>query len=200
MGKGFSIPAAVLGALLALLTAAGCASVPGRAANAPMAVSGAGYGISEADIPYNLTDVLFAREMMLHYRQSAALARLAGGRGRDAYVKSLAARILAEEPAKAEVLAGRLRAWEFPVPDPKNPPKHEMPGMLSPAQLLLLERESGPGFDRLWLTTLARHAHYGVLLADKAEAEGKDRATVDLARTAAAAQRAQVEEITARVS
>ncbi|WP_405141372.1 DUF305 domain-containing protein [Sphaerisporangium sp. NBC_01403] len=185
-----NLAAVGLVAALAVPGVAGCASAPGRAVQVA----------ATYDIPYNLTDVLFSREMILHYRQSITLARLVPGRSQDGYVKGLAERIIGEETPQIEVMARSLRAWEFAVPDADNPPQHQMPGMTSPAQLLLLKGKSGPEFDRLWLTTLARHADYGARLAEKARDEGKDRGTVALARRLAAAQRAQVAEIVQHLS
>jgi uncharacterized protein (DUF305 family) len=186
VGRTFKIPAiALVAALAAVPGVAGCASAPSRAV--PVAAT--------YDLPYNLTDVLFSREMILHFRQSITLAGLVAGRSQDEYVKALAAEIVKEEPPQIDVMAASLKAWQFTVPDASDPPEHQMPGMLSPAQLLLLKGRSGPGFDRLWLTTLARHADYGMRLAEKARDEGKDRTTVDLARKVAATQKAQVAEI-----
>ncbi|GAA3838912.1 DUF305 domain-containing protein [Sphaerisporangium flaviroseum] len=190
MGRTLGIPAMALAAVLASAGLSGCASVPNRAVSVA----------ATANVPYNLTDVLFSREMIMHYRQSITMARLVPGRGQDQYVKSLADKIIKEEAAQIDVMVGSLKAWEFAVPDANNPPKHQMPGMLSPAQLLLLKGRSGPAFDRLWLTTLARHTGYGVELAEKARDEGKDRGTVELARKIAATQKARVAEIVQHLS
>ncbi|MEV7965014.1 DUF305 domain-containing protein [Sphaerisporangium sp. NPDC088356] len=190
MRRNLGVAAMGLVAALAMPGVTGCASVPGRAVSVA----------ATYDIPYNLTDVLFSREMILHYRQSITLARLVPERSQDAYVKGLAQRIIDDETAQIDVMARSLKAWEFTVPDADNPPQHQMPGMLSPAQLLLLKGKSGPDFDRLWLTTLARHADYGVQLAEKARDEGKDRATVELARQVAVTQKAQVADIVAHLS
>ncbi|WP_248958033.1 DUF305 domain-containing protein [Sphaerisporangium perillae] len=192
MGRSLNIPAAALVAALALALVGltGCASAPDRAVSVA----------ATYDLPYNLTDVLFSREMILHYRQSITMARLVPERSKDAFVKSLAEKIITEETAQIDVMAGSLKAWEFAVPDADNPPVHQMAGMLSPAQLLLLKGRSGPEFDRLWLTTLARHTDYGVRLAEKARDEGKDRATVELARKIAAEQKSQLAELIKHLS
>ncbi|GII79341.1 hypothetical protein Sru01_43230 [Sphaerisporangium rufum] len=189
-----AVAASVAGIVLlpAALGLAGCA-----AASAPRV---APVAATADDLPYNLTDVLFTREMILHYQQAVILAELVPGRGGSAYVREVAGRITRDERPKIDALAGTLRAWSFQVPDLKEPPKHNMDGMLSPAQLLMLRKRSGAEFDRLWLTTLARHYTYGVRLADKARAEGKDRATVARAGAAGTAQRALVTEIVRHLS
>jgi uncharacterized protein (DUF305 family) len=174
-----------------VLLLSGCAGVSAGAASP----AGGPREVTEADVPYNLTDVLFCREMILHDRQAITLAALAGGRARDSYVTELAEAITNAEARRVEALAGRLRAWAFSVPDAANPPMHNMPGMLTDAQLVLLRGKTGTDFDKLWLTTLARHTGYGMLLAEKARDKGKDRTTMDIARTLAAAQRTQVTEI-----
>ncbi|MEU8267156.1 DUF305 domain-containing protein [Sphaerisporangium sp. NPDC049002] len=190
MRGNLGVAAMGLVAALAMPGVTGCASAPGRAV--PVAAA--------YDIPYNLTDVLFSREMILHYGQSITLARLVPERSQDVYVRGLAKRIIDDETAQIDVMARSLRAWEFTVPDTDDPPQHQMPGMLSPAQLLLLKGKSGPAFDRLWLTTLARHTDYGVRLAEKARDEGKDRGTVALARQVAVTQKAQVADIVKHLS
>lgn len=194
MRRILGVPVATIGAaLLAVLAPVGltgCASAPGRAV--PVAAT--------YNIPYNLTDVLFSREMILHFRQTIGLARLVPGRAEDPYVTNLAAEIIRAETPQIDVMAATLRAWEFAVPDDDKPPVHQMEGMLSPAQLLLLKGRSGPAFDRLWLTTVARHMNYGVLLADKARVEGKDQRTRDLAAEVAVAQRATIAGIVKHLS
>jgi uncharacterized protein (DUF305 family) len=96
---------------------------------------------------------------------------------------------------QTEIMAASLKAWEFEVPDPNNPPVHQMEGMLSKAQIVVLKGKSGADFDKLWLSTLARHDYYGVLLGKKAGAEGKDAKTVALARQIAVEQQAQMDGI-----
>ncbi|MFC6081575.1 DUF305 domain-containing protein [Sphaerisporangium aureirubrum] len=177
--------------LVVLLALTGCAGVPAGAA----VPAGVPREVTEADVPYNLTDVLFCREMILHDRQAITLAGLVGGRTADPYVTELAREITTAEASRVEALAARLRAWQFTVPDASNPPMHDMPGMLTGAQLVLLRGKTGADFDKLWLTTLARHTGYGMLLAEKARDEGKDRATKDIARALAATQRAEVAEV-----
>ncbi|WP_214409428.1 DUF305 domain-containing protein [Sphaerisporangium fuscum] len=183
MRRTFGIPAALA---LALLGAAGCASAPGRAV--PVAAT-------YEDLPYNLTDVLFCREMTLHYQQANTLAGLVGGRSRDPYVTGLAAAVVRAGTRETVTMAASLKEWNFRPPDPGKPPVHQMEGMLSEAQLLVLKGKSGPDFDRLWLTTLARHDYYGVLLARKAQAEGKDAATRRLAGEIAVAQKSQMDDV-----
>ncbi|MET8162106.1 DUF305 domain-containing protein [Sphaerisporangium sp. NPDC005289] len=183
--------AAVLG-LVTMVSAGGCAAAPDGGAVKVAA--------SYDDLPYNLTDVLFRREMILHYRQGVTLARLVPGRGRDPYVRGLAERLTGEEAAQVEELAVSLRMWQFTVPDSDKPPVHQMEGMLTPARLLALKGRSGPAFDRLWLTTLARHTDYGARLADKARDEGKDAATVALARRTAVTQKTRLTEIVSHLS
>ncbi|MEO3810848.1 DUF305 domain-containing protein [Sphaerisporangium sp. B11E5] len=177
--------------VVAVLALTGCAGVPAGAA----VPSGGPREVTEADLPYNLTDVLFCREMILHDRQAVTLAGLVEGRGEDPYVRELAREVTTAEASRVEVLAGRLRAWEFTVPDASNPPMHNMPGMVTDAQLVVLRGKKGADFDKLWLTTVARHTGYGMLLAEKARDEGKDRTTRDIARTLASTQRTEVHEI-----
>ncbi|MFC4588180.1 DUF305 domain-containing protein [Sphaerisporangium corydalis] len=191
MGRAFSVTAMGLLVALGLSAVTGCASAPGRGAVSVAATSA---------VPYNLTDVLFSREMILHYRQSIVMAGLVKGRSDDPYVKGLADAIVKEEPPLIDAMVRSLKTWEFTVPDADNPPEHQMPGMLSPAQLLLLKGKSGEDFDKLWLTTLARHVNYGVLLAEKARDQGKDRATVELARGIAATEKPRIAQIVQHLS
>lgn len=187
--------------VVVMLALAGCAGRP-VAAGVPAAVPAgvAPREVTEADVPYNLTDVLFCREMILHDRQALTLAGLVEGRSEDAFVGGLADRIKAGEASRVAALAERLRTWDFSVPDAANPPMHDMPGMLTDAQLVLLRGKRGADFDKLWLTTLARHTGYGMLLAEKARDDGKDRTTKDIAGRLAVAQRAEVNEMATRLA
>jgi uncharacterized protein (DUF305 family) len=169
-----------IAALAAL--AAGCSPAAGEPAAQP--------GYTEAD-------VRFSQHMIPHHRQTISLAELAADRTTSAYVRDLGRRLAAGEQADIDRMASWLRAWGRAVPEDHGP-AHVMPGMLAPEQVAELERGSGAGFDRKWLSVMVDHLESGVQMAETVQSEGAHRPTAELAEDIVTTQRARIEEIVDR--
>ncbi|WP_049570712.1 DUF305 domain-containing protein [Nonomuraea sp. SBT364] len=148
---------------------------------------------------YGEADVRFSQEMIPHHRQTIALAKLAADRTRNTYVRELGESLAEGEQADIDVMASWLRAWGRAVPEDHGS-AHAMPGMLAPEQVAELERSSGQGFDRKWLSVIVDHLEAGVQMAETVQAEGSHAETAELAEEIAATQRARIEEIVGRTA
>ncbi|GAA3039919.1 DUF305 domain-containing protein [Streptosporangium longisporum] len=179
--------------LVSAMLTAGCSSV----AAAPPPVHAMGVGSDRGD-----ADVRFSQEMISHHRCTIRLAGLVKDRTDDPYVRDLAAALVRGESADIELMTGWLRSWKAEVPaegDPDDHGAHDMPGMVSAAQFSSLERRSGAGFDRMWLTVLGRHLDSGVRMSQVVIALGRHRPTARMAGRLVTEQRARIKEIGAKL-
>lgn len=70
-----------------------------------------------------------------------------------------------------------------------------MPGMMSQAQLVALEAARGRAFERMWLAMMVQHHEGAIEMAQDELEQGEDPAALGLARSIAASQQAEVEEM-----
>lgn len=113
-------------------------------------------------------DALFMQRMIPHHAQALEMTKLVPGRSSRRDVNALAERIRVSQAEEIAAMQRWLRARGHAVP-PADAHAHAaaghgelMPGMLTAAELELLARASGPGFDRLFLSLMIRH-HEGAL-------------------------------------
>ncbi|WP_158845627.1 DUF305 domain-containing protein [Saccharothrix deserti] len=178
--------AALMGLLVWTLTACSMAS----GGTAPAAPNAAGA---------NETDIRFSQLMIPHHQQSIQLATLAAQRSTSEFVKNTATEITTAETEEIELMSGWLRSWNVEVPA-GGQAAHSMPGMLSAAEISVLENSSGQDFDRQWLVTLAKHLRSGVQMAKTALATGQDAATKTLAQEIITGQEARISALDSRIS
>ncbi len=178
--------------LVSAILVAGCSSAAVTAGTAVRAVGLAG---DRAD-----ADVRFSQEMIPHHRQTIQLAGLVDGRSENPYVRGLAAKIKKDEAADIDLMSGWLRSWQVEVPAEGDHAAHDMPGMLSAAQISSLEGRSGAAFDKLWLSVLGKHLDSGVRMAQVVIALGRHRPTARLAGKMVTGQRALIAEIGKRLA
>jgi uncharacterized protein (DUF305 family) len=176
---------------------AGTDTAAGAGADAG-AGTGAGTGADKA--AYNEADVRFSQEMIPHHWQTIHIAALVADRSTDQYVRGLAEEITKEEGADIRLMAGWLRTWNVPVPSESAAAGHDMPGMISQSEISALEGRSGASFDKLWLTSLAKHLDTGVAMARKAVESGTHKGTKELAQRIVKGQEATIGEITRRLA
>lgn len=73
----------------------------------------------------------------------------------------------------------------------------EMPGMMSDAELDDLDAADGDAFERMWLAMMVEHHEGAIEMAETEVDEGEDPDALDLARSIADSQSAEVEEMKA---
>lgn len=180
-------PAVVLIGLMVWILA-GC-STPGEGTT-PTAQSGSGA---------NPTDVRFSQQMIPHHRQSIQLATLASQRSTSEFVKTTATEITTAETAEIELMSGWLKSWNVDVPADSQA-VHSMPGMLSAAEISVLQKSSGKAFDQQWLVTMAKHLRSGVQMATTALATGQHAPSKTLAQGIVTGQTARITAIDGTVA
>ncbi|MBV1855049.1 DUF305 domain-containing protein [Catellatospora tritici] len=176
---------AVLSAVL--LAGAACGqsaspSAPARPVASPLLLQGA--------------DVAWLQLMISMDGQMIALLERGERRGGDAAVRELAARLRGEHaPELARLVELRTRAG-LPTDDPHK--GHDMPGMVTDADLAEVDAAAASGFDALFLTRVREHLDQCVSLAKSEQQAGTDPAIRDAAAAVErerAAQRAELDRV-----
>ncbi|HEX6694642.1 MAG TPA: DUF305 domain-containing protein [Longimicrobiales bacterium] len=112
---------------------------------------------------YTPADVRFMQDMIVHHMQAVHMTELAEQRATRDDVRTLSRRIAASQSGEIDLMERWLTARGEPVSAASKDGGHaHMPGMLTPAEMDLLERASGVAFDRLLLESMIRH-HQGAL-------------------------------------
>jgi uncharacterized protein (DUF305 family) len=178
---------------LAVTVLAGCSATGDG--TSPPAGAAAGAAVSGGA---NAADISFSQEMIPHHRQTLEIGRMVADRSSDAFIEEIVAEISAAESAEIETMSGWLREWSQPVPEDAVHGGHDMPGMLTVADVTALQAAPAEEFDRLWLETLTKHLRNGVAMAKEVQASGAHQPTKDLATQIITNQEATIAEIAAR--
>ncbi|GHJ48374.1 hypothetical protein Cs7R123_57160 [Catellatospora sp. TT07R-123] len=176
--------AALLAVLLAGSACAGPAPapVPPRPVASPLLLQGA--------------DVAWLQIMISMDGQLLALLERAERRGSDAAVRDLAAALRREHtPELSRLVDLRTRAG-LPTEDIHK--GHDMPGMVTDADLAEVDAAAASGFDALFLTRVREHLDQCVSLAKSEQQAGTEPAVRDAAAAVErerAAQRAEFDQV-----
>lgn len=198
MQKRFlALPAAALTALVL----AGCGSddTPASAPAAPAAPSAPSTSSpAGASTEHNDADVTFAQSMIPHHRQAIDMAKMASTRAASTDVKALATKIAAAQDPEIQTMSTWLTAWNAPMPtgmDMGDGMSSSMPGMMSDADMKMLESMSGAAFDKEFLTMMTAHHKGAIQMAQEEQKNGKNPEAVALAKKIVTDQTAEIAEI-----
>ncbi|WP_406311487.1 DUF305 domain-containing protein [Streptosporangium sp. NBC_01639] len=138
---------------------------------------------------FNATDTAWLQLMIPMDERTLPLLDLGAERGHDPAVRRLAARI-----GKAHLAElGRLRKTlgRTGLPPTNVHAGHDMPGMVTAADLTALGAATGPSFDRLFADHLREHLDQSAALARSEQTAGADGDTRALAAAVERARAAQ---------
>ncbi|RIV39361.1 DUF305 domain-containing protein [Micromonospora radicis] len=149
----------------------------------------------------NAADQMFAQMMIPHHEQAVEMSDLAATRAADPEVKELAAQIKDAQAPEITQLRGWLAQWGAPMPttdghgtDHGSPEMdHEMPGMMSDADMARLEAATGPEFDRQFLTMMIAHHEGAITMGEEEIAEGANPEAKALAQQIVTTQQAEID-------
>ncbi|MFJ2032840.1 DUF305 domain-containing protein [Streptosporangium sp. NPDC087985] len=182
-----------VGVILTLLLVSGLAIglVAGCVARSATATPGHRHGPLAAAATvtggFNATDTAWLQLMIPMDERTLPLLDLGAGRGHDPAVRRLAARIRESHLAELERLRETLSRTGLPPTDVHR--GHDMPGMVTAADLTALRAATGPSFDRLFTDRLREHLDQSASVARSEQTAGADGGTRALA---AAVERARV--------
>lgn len=148
---------------------------------------------------HNAADVSFSKEMIQHHRQAVEMAGLAAGHASSAQVKSLATKIKGAQDPEIKTMSGWLTSWGEQVPADMSGMGHDMssaaPGMMSDADMGELEKMSGTGFDKMFLTMMVQHHEGAVAMAKTEKTDGEYDPATKLAANVITAQSAEIAQM-----
>jgi uncharacterized protein (DUF305 family) len=182
---------------------------PGRPGEGNTTIAPEDFVDDDAGTPrWNQADADYTTMMIGHHVQALEIAELAPDRAQHKQVKAIADRIHDTQGAEIHALAAWLEERDLPVPaeatefdgeGPRAPgghsghePGHEMPGMVTDAQMAALEAASGPEFDRLFLEAMVQHHQGAVDMSVTVLEEGLDPRLNEMATEIGAAQQAEI--------
>lgn len=176
---------------LAAVTLTACGDDPtsgGESAAAPTAAR------------HNAHDVSFAQGMIPHHRQAVVMADLAPARASSSGVRDLAAKIKRAQDPEINTMSDWLDRWQEKVPDSMPATDapgaehagHDMPGMMSGADMAELDELSGAAFDRAFLRMMIRHHRGAIDMARTERDNGAYRPATSLAKSIASSQTAEI--------
>lgn len=204
-GRGVALGLVAVG-----LTAAACSSIGRGSASAE---SGATASVSASAAAradsvrhaYTEEDVAFMQGMIHHHAQALVMSRLAPTHGASETIRTLTARIINAQMDEIRLMQRWLenRGERVPDPaaidphDPGGEPMMRMPGMLTDAQMDVLDEARGEEFDRLFLVYMIQHHQGAVDMVDElfGKGAGKAESVYKLASDIAADQTTEIERM-----
>ena len=142
--------------------------------------------------------------MIAHHAQAIEIAAWSPTHGASRPLQILSERVINAQRDEIALMQQWLRERRLPVPEPTTPMggaghlHHEMPGMLSPAQLQELDQARGKEFDRLFLTFMIQH-HQGAVTMVKqlasSQGAGLDDTVFKLASDISADQTSEIDRM-----
>lgn len=120
-------------------------------------------------------DVAFVQEMIPHHEQALKMTALVPDRAEDPALAVLAERIEVSQHDEIAMFEEWLtsRGEEREGSHSGHGSGHQMPGMLTPAQLAELEEARGARFDRLFLQHMIRHHEGAVIMVESLLTDGE---------------------------
>jgi uncharacterized protein (DUF305 family) len=150
---------------------------------------------TESTAAFNDADVRFASQMIPHHQQAVQMASMAGYQATTPEVRQLATAIKAAQDPEIKLMSGWLTTWGKPVPTPNHGGhgmSEPMPGMMTEEEMSELGKAKGSMFDRVWIQLMIKHHQGAVATAKTEQANGKDPASIALAKKIETAQAAEI--------
>jgi uncharacterized protein (DUF305 family) len=162
---------------------------------------------------HNADDVAFAQQMIPHHSQALDMAKLVPSRSTNPKVIDLASRIEKAQDPEIQRMQSWLTGWgagssssAMPSMTHESMPgmgtststpgmDHDMPGMMSDADMQKLDQAKGAEFDKMWLDMMIKH-HQGAVDMAKTELDkGSNADAKALAQKIIDAQQAEITEM-----
>ena len=187
-------------------TATGPPIVQPGAPGAPSRVITADEAADLSRVQHTDADVRFMQGMIGHHGQALDMTALASTRTDREDMRMVALRISLSQEDEIEMMQGWLRERGEEVPgagDHHAPGAPLMPGMLTAAEMSLLEEAAGAAFDRLFLESMIKHHEGALVMVDELFATpgaGQDSVISAFTADVVADQRAEMDRMGAMLN
>lgn len=160
-----------------------------------------GYALRAQQVPGpDSADVGFARDMRAHHAQAVEMARLLYDRTEDGLMRAIAFDIMLGQHGEIGIMRGWLDAWGYSANSAgpsmawmQVPTTGLMPGMAAPEEMARLRAAQGEAADVLFMQLMIPHHQAGVTMAEAAADMAETPLVIDVARTMAEGQRAEID-------
>lgn len=146
-----------------------------------------------APVEFNDVDVTFLQMMYPHHAQAVEMAQLVPSHTQNAQLIALAAQVEQAQAPEMARITELLTSFGKPAPSADGHGGHDMPGMMSQAQMSELEAARDAEFDRQWLELMIEHHVGAVDMADTELAGGINTDARALATSIVADQQAEID-------
>lgn len=192
---------AVMGTALALTLGLSTAACGSDSDDSPSS-SAAADSQTETQGDHNEVDVTFAQNMLLHHAQAIEMVGMTEGRDLDPEVEDLAGQIEAAQGPEIDTFTQWLDTWGEDVPDASDDHAGHsmggdmeggMAGMMTAEDMSALESASDAEFQDMWLSMMIEHHEGAVEMARTQIEAGEYEPALDLARSIATSQTAEID-------
>lgn len=148
---------------------------------------------ADARPQFNDADVTFLTMMYPHHAQAVDMAKMVPEHTDNAELIALAAQVEQAQAPEMAQITELLTSFGQPAPSASEGHQgHDMPGMMTDAQMSTLAAAQGAEFDRQWLEMMIEHHEGAVAMAETELAEGTNPEARALAETIVADQEAEI--------
>ncbi len=144
--------------------------------------------------PFDANDVMFAQMMIPHHSQAVELATLAEANTTTPAILDLAARIKGAQQPEIDTMTAWLTSAGSMM-DGHGAHGMSMPGLVSDADMAVLEGATGAEFDALFLSHMIQHHEGAITMANDVLATTQNDDVMALANAIVAAQTAEIAEM-----
>lgn len=138
----------------------------------------------------NMADVTFVQLMLPHHEQALEMTKMARDRADDHRVLDLMVQMWDEQAAEIDEMKAMLAGWNV-----EPAPLHDMPGMVSDADMALMSETGGAAFDEMFLTHMIAHHEGAITMAEDVLANGTDPQVRAMAESIIASQQAEIDQM-----
>ncbi|WP_194826640.1 DUF305 domain-containing protein [Nocardia sp. XZ_19_231] len=125
-----------------------------------------------ASTDFNDADVSFLQMMYPHHAQAVEMAKMVPSHTQNEQLIALAAQVEQAQAPEMQQITDLLASFGKPAPSAtEGHGGHDMPGMMTDAQMSSLQAANGADFDRQWLEMMIAH-HEGAVGMAQTELNG----------------------------
>jgi uncharacterized protein (DUF305 family) len=146
-----------------------------------------------ASTDFNDADVDFLQMMYPHHAQAVEMAKMVPSHTQNQQLIALAAQVAKAQAPEMQQITDLLAGFGEPAPSAtEGHGGHDMPGMMTDAQMSSLQAADGADFDRQWLEMMIDHHEGAVEMAQTELNAGVNPQSRQLATAIVADQEAEI--------
>ncbi|MFD3427712.1 DUF305 domain-containing protein [Nocardia fluminea] len=146
-----------------------------------------------ASTDFNAADVSFLQMMYPHHAQAVEMAKMVPSHTQNQQLITLAAQVEKAQAPEMQQITDLLAGFGEPAPSAtEGHGGHDMPGMMTDAQMSSLQAANGADFDRQWLEMMIAHHEGAVEMAQTELNAGVNPRARQLATKIVADQEAEI--------